>query len=139
MRKRHEELNQVEEDAFVAELTRLFIFGSACLAVAADNANCEQKGWPTIDIGANIEVPLCDALDLLREGAKTALFQQIRSIPIGVIAESHTNLEDLSIHEAMHDAFCLGIALVTMMEMDFRGVDELVEKIRKANDDAAGI
>ena len=113
------------------------MFGSACLAASARNLGAEPKGWPLVSIGklgADVQVPMCDILDTIRESAKATVTQDVMSRPFGfLLLSSIQQLEELAIHEAMHDAFCLGIAAVSLLEMDFAGVEEIIDEINRGS------
>ena len=138
MNKKLKDLTEHEQIAFVTELARMHTFGLACLIASAQNLNEEQQGWPPISIGTageDIQVSLCDALDMLHGNAKATVTQDITSRPFGLLLlSSIEHIEELVTHEAMHDAFCLGVASVSLMELDFSGVDEILDLIaRKGN------
>ena len=143
MKKRFKDLTDQEQIAFVHELARMQNFGSACLTAAAINLNKEEeKGWPMIAIessGEEIQVSLCDGLDLVRDSAKVSVFLEIQDLTKGLfgflLASSMPDPEELAIHSALHDAFCLGVAAVSLMEMDFSGAEDILAQIEKDNDE----
>ena len=86
MKKRREELTEQEDLAFTAELARMFIFGSACLYASADNLDEDHKGWPPISVhvaGMEVQIPLCDALDVLYESSRVAVLNDVLAKPFG--------------------------------------------------------
>lgn len=137
-KKRYAELTKEEEAAFVTELSRLYTFGSACLIASAISANEDSKGWPFVSLGSagdNIDISLCDALDLLYEGSKNALIRDMMTSPLNLLKTMHgQDLEKHIIHEAMHDAFCLGMAATSLLELDFSGVEDVLTRMRGDND-----
>lgn len=138
MKKRRDELTVQEEEALTAEIARIFIFGSACTFAAAENAHEDTKGWPPISITSGvdeIQVSLCDVLEVLHESSNKALTHEIAGSLFGfLVADSPEEVERLATHDAMHSAFCFGIAASTLLEMDFSGVEEVVARITQEID-----
>ena len=136
MKKKYNELTQEEETEFINELGKMFTFGSACLVTAAKNVGAESSGWPHISVGLDTEVSMCEALDLLRKSSRSAMIRDLTERPFGfLLMGSAEQLEELAVHEALHDAFCLGMAAVSLMEMNFDGVDELLSQIQQDDND----
>ena len=142
MKKRFEELTEQEQLAFVKELARMQNFGSACIIASAINLQQEDKGWPLISIessGETIQIPLCDSLDILRDSSRMATLLEIREITSGLFGflfqSAIPDPEEFAVHSALHDAFCLGIAAVSLLEMDFSGVEDILAQINTGNTD----
>lgn len=131
MRKKYEELNESEKHAFVNELARMFKFGSACIIASAKNEGAERGGWPPISIGIDLQVSMCDALDFLRKTSREGVIRELMKKPFGLAMVSISDIEELAVHEAMHDAFFFGIAAASLMELDFSGVEEILQSIEE--------
>lgn len=132
MKKLFKDMTNEEQIAFTNELSRMYTRGAACLDAAAKNANEKPHGWPLITVygsGNVTETPICDALHILYKSGQSDIMHNVNFLTI--LSNSEAMLE-MSIHQAMHDAFCLGIAAATDMEMDFRGFEDFLD--RKDND-----
>ena len=135
MRNRFEDLTEQEQTDFVKELQRIYNFGSACLLASAINANHNRSGWPTICLDStpnnDIEISLCDPLDIIRDSNLANIAIEARSL-FGFLKTlaSNNELESLAVHQAMHDAFSLGIAAASLFELDFSGADEILDQLR---------
>lgn len=126
MKKDLEELTQEELIELSTEITRMFTFGSVSLLVAAKNSGNSPKGWPTVNV-EDLEVSLCHILDVILDyNAEDA------AKSLGALASMLEPVEvaKLAVHQAMHDAFCLGVASVTLMEMDFSGLEDALDELR---------
>ncbi len=126
MKKLFKEMTEEEKIAFANEVGRMYLNGDACLQAAAKNANEDLKGWPRITVyetGNVVETPICDALDLLFEASKQSIIQNLDFMT--VIGNGERILK-LAVHQALHDAFCLGMTAVEEMEMDFRGSEDFL-------------
>jgi len=126
MKKEIDELTKEELLEIAAEITRMFTFGSACLVTAARNANQSPKGWPSVITG-DTEISLCNILDTLVDYNVEDVANNLGYMAAMADPEE---LAKVSLHQAMHDAFCLGIAAVTLMEMDFSGLEEVLDELR---------
>ena len=131
MKKDVSELTPVEDAEFRKELLRIFVYGTATQIVAAKNANEDSKGWPHIIFPGEtgeVEVSFCHALETILE------YNQERMIKgIGILAFTMSAQEVMAqaIHEAMHDAFCIGLGAATMMEIDLTGMEEKLDELNK--------
>ena len=128
MKKLFKEMTEEEQTAFASEVGRMYLNGSACLQAAAKNASEDIRGWPRITVyetGNVIEAPICDALDLLFEASKQDVMQ---NIDFATIIGNGERLLQIAVHQALHDAFCLGMTAVEEMEMDFRGSEDFLSR-----------
>ncbi len=126
MKKLFKEMTEEEKIAFANEVGRMYMNGSACLQAAAKNASEDIKGWPKITVyesGNVVETPICDALDLLFEASKQDIMQNLDFM---TVVGNGEKLLQLVVHQALHDAFCLGMTAVEEMEMDFRGSEDFL-------------
>ena len=133
MKKFFKEMTEEEQIAFANEVGRMYMNGAACIQAAAKNANEDLQGWPRItvyDSGNPVETPICDALDLLFEASKQDIMQNLEFM---TILSSGEKILKLAVHQALHDAFCLGISLMTEMEMDFDGFSDFLHRGNNEN------
>jgi len=138
--KSFKDLTDEEKALFFEEINRMLTFGSACLTAASKNANEDVAGWPFISISNrlnNSEVSLCDAFDALHNITCKLTVRNI-IVPFflsnGKLPDSEVVMEAI-IHNLMHDAFFLGVAAVTMMEMSFAGVEDVLRDLQNGKDD----
>ncbi len=128
MKKLFKEMTEEEKIAFANEVGRMYMNGAACLQAAAKNANEDLQGWPRItlyDSGNFVETPICDALDLLFEASKQDI---MHNMDFMTVVGNGEKLLKLVVHQALHDAFCLGMTAVEEMEMDFRGSEDFLSR-----------
>ena len=128
MKKLFKNMTKDEQTAFANELHRIYMNGTACLQAAAKNANEKFQGWPlitTYDSGNVVETPICDALDVLLEVNKQEVMQGMNLLSLMSSGEATLHM---ILHQTLHDAFCLGIAAVTEMEMDFNGYLDFLQQ-----------
>jgi hypothetical protein len=135
MRKRFDQLTHEQKLALGLEVMRLSKFGSACIVASAINVDERTIGWPTIHIpkdDEDTEVSMCDIFEFTYGLAKHSIQQEFMTTPEGLLMSffASTNMEELSVHDAMHTAFCLGVAAVSLLELDFAGVDEVYDQIK---------
>lgn len=139
-RKRYKDLTDEERKAFTKELSRMYIFGSACLLAAARNIDSENMGeWPPIsidDLNFSIQVSICDALTFMHEVSRESMIREFISKSSFTSGLTRELVEDFISHESMHNAFCLGVAAVSLMEMNFGGTEEIMQNFHIEDDDA---
>ena len=131
MLKVYEEMNEEEKLAFVVEVFRLYKFGAACIMTSARNAGESEKGFPYIEVetpNGHISTHLCDALTILYEASTERYMQQLIRTSALKNEPIIDNIEIIRvIHDSMHDAFYLGIAAASLLELDFNGIENTLE------------
>lgn len=131
MKKEVADLTEAEEEEFHKELLRLFKLGAAIQVVASQNAGEDSKGWPFITFmgeDSEIEVSLCHALEAILNFNQQKV---ISSLGVQAFTTSVRDIMDLAIHDALHDAFCIGLAARTMYEMNVDGLEEMLDEFDK--------
>jgi len=138
--KSFKDLTDEEKASLFEELRRMLTFGSACLTAASKNANEDVVGWPFISINdrsSDSEVSLCDAFDVLHDIICEHAIRNLISpffLDTGKFPDSKLIMKAI-IHELMHNAFYLGVAAVTLMEMNFAGVEDALRDLQNGKDD----
>lgn len=135
MKKDTKELTENEELEFCTEILRLFKMGAAMQMTASENADEESKGWPFIEFmgdDSDVKISFCHVLETVLEFNRAKVLSSLGPIVFSVSIEA---IMDLAIHDAMHDAFCLGLAIRDMYEMDLKGLEELLDELDKLDPD----
>ena len=132
MRKEFVDLTNQEQADLMQEVLRFRYFGSACLLASAANADRSSKGWPTLNLESSddVEINLCEVLDLIHEYATFEVTTDMTNAPLGMLMLLGPDIPAAIIHQAMHDAFCFGVAAVSMLELDFSGAEDFMDKLR---------
>ena len=136
MKKDGDDLTETEQHEFEKELFRLFKLGAAIQIVASKNAGEESKGWPFITFmgeDSEVDVSFCHVLETMLQRSQISVIQNMGAL---AFVSSVQDIMSLAIHEAMHDAFCLGLAARTMYEMDLKGLEETLDELDKLDPDA---
>lgn len=128
MKKHFNDLTQLERAKALEEIARMYRFGSACIDASAKNAGENRTGWPSIEViseGNVAHVALCDILDVLTETIKSGMFKKLG---LGIMFTPPEEVVEAITHQAMHDAFCMGIAMSSLLELDFTGVEDFMDQ-----------